>query len=72
MATSRGHGDDFSALWGGDASAKLSRRLSERWSIEGGAQYQALGTYDESLGGRKVELDLGHAVFVVVGMSYSF
>ena len=72
VATSRGRGDDFSVLWGGYASAKVSRRLSERWSIEGGAQFQALGTYDESLGGRQVELDLGHAVFLVVGLSYSF
>ena len=72
VATSRGHGDDFSVLWGGYLGAKVSYRLSDHWSIEGGAQFQALGKYDESLGGRKVELDLGHAIFLVAGLSYSF
>jgi hypothetical protein len=71
-ATSRGSGDDLGVVWGGYVSAKVAWHLSQHWSVEAGAQFQSLGTYDQKLGGRKVELDLSRSVFGVAGVSYSF
>jgi hypothetical protein len=71
-ARSRGQGDDLGLLWGGYVSGKVSYRLSDHWRVEGGAQFQALGKYDERIGGRRVEVDLGKAIFVTAGLSYSF
>ena len=71
-ARSRGEGDDFGVLWGGYVSGKFSYRLSDNWRVEGGAQFQALGKYDERIDGRRVEVDLGKAIFVTAGLSYSF
>ena len=72
IATSRGQGDDLGVLWGGYVRGKFSYRLSDHWRLEGGAQFQALGKYEERIGGRKAELDLGQAIFVTAGLSYSF
>ena len=72
VARSRGEGDDFGVLWGGYVSGKISYRINDQWRLEGGAQFQALGKYDERIDGRRVELDLGKAVFVTAGLSYSF
>ena len=71
-ATSAGRGSDMSLLLGGYASAKATYHLSQRWSLEGGVQFQTLGVYDKSVGGRKVELDLSKSIFIVVGLGYSF
>ncbi len=71
-ARSRGDGDDLGLLWGGYVSGKLSYRLSDHWRVEGGAQFQAMGKYDERIDGRRVEVDLGKAIFVTAGVSYSF
>jgi len=60
-------------LWGGYVGAEASYRFNEHWSATAGAQFQSLGTYDESFGGgRKVELDLSKAYYISVGLSYSF
>ena len=64
------------ARWGVEATVnyvggKFSYHLSDHWRLEGGAQYQALGKYEERIGGRKAELDLGQAIFVTAGLSYS-
>lgn len=71
-ATSIGRGSDTGLLLGGYASAKATWHLSERWSLDGGVQFQSLGVYNHSLGGRKVELDLSKSIFIVVGLGYSF
>jgi hypothetical protein len=72
VATSRGSGSACDFVWGGYVSGKVLYRFAENWSLEGGAQFQALGKFDQSLGGRRVELDLGETIFVTAGVSYSF
>jgi hypothetical protein len=72
VARSRGDGDDFGVLWGGYVSGKISYRINDQWRVEGGAQFQALGQYDERIDGRRVEVDLGKSIFVTAGISYSF
>jgi YD repeat-containing protein len=67
-----GGGSDLGLLWGGYLSAKVSWQLSERWSAEGGVQYQYLGTYDHNYGGQAMQLDLSKSVFITIGLGYSF
>lgn len=71
-STLSGRGGDFDVLWGGYVSAAVTWYLSERWSLAGGAQYQTLGDYEHSFGGRKVEVDLNNSWFVTFGLSYKF
>jgi hypothetical protein len=67
-----GGGSDLGLLWGGYLSAKVSWQLSERWSAEGGVQYQYLGTYEHNFGGQAMQLDLSKSVFITIGLGYSF
>jgi hypothetical protein len=71
-AVGSGGGSDLGLLWGGYLSAKVSWQLSERWSAEGGVQYQYLGTYEHNFGGQVMQLDLSKSVFITVGLGYSF
>jgi hypothetical protein len=72
FASGSGKGHDFSVLCGGYLSAKVAWQVSERWSVEGGLQYQLLGNYEHNLGGRTVQLDLSRSIFVTVGAGYRF
>ena len=56
----------------GYVSAKLSWQLSRRWNVEGGVQFQDLGVYRRSLGGRTVEMDLSKSMLVTVGRGLEF
>jgi len=67
-----GSGSDFALLWGYYVGANVSYQFSEHWSAVGGAQFQSLGTYTHTYGGRDVEVDLSHALFVTLGVSYTF
>ena len=67
-----GGGSDFGLLWGGYLSAKVSWQLSERWSAEGGVQYQYLGTYEHNFGGQVMQLDLSKSMFITIGLGYRF
>jgi len=67
-----GSGSDCDVLWGGYINVALTWYLSERWSLVGGGQYQSLANYENSFGGRKVEVDLGHTWFMTFGLSYTF
>ena len=67
-----GGGHDNAVLWGGYLSAAATWRFSENWSVIGGAQYQTLGNYQHSYGGRTVELDLSNSWFLTLGLSYTF
>jgi hypothetical protein len=67
-----GGGSDLGLLWGGYLSAKVSWQLSERWSAEGGVQYQYLGTYEHNYGGQVMQLDLSQSVFLTIGLGYRF
>jgi hypothetical protein len=70
--TTHGGGSDFNVLWGGYAALNADYRLSEKWGVIGGVQFQDLGTYNHSFDGRKVSLDLSQSVFFLAGVSYSF
>jgi hypothetical protein len=67
-----GGGSDLGLLWGGYLSAKVSWQLSERWSAEGGVQYQYLGTYEHNFGGQVMQLDLSKSMFITIGLGYRF
>jgi hypothetical protein len=71
-STLSGSGSDCDVLWGGYVSAAVTWYLSERWSLIGGGQFQTLGDYEHSFGGRKVEVDLSNCWFVTLGLSYKF
>ena len=72
LVSYNGHSHDLSLLWGYYASATAVLKISERWSIEGGVQFQDLGKYSQRLGFRKVELDFRHSIFLLAGISYTF
>ncbi len=67
-----GGGSDLGLLWGGYLSAQVAWQLSERWSAEGGVQYQYLGTYEHNFGGQAIQLDLSKSMFITIGLGYSF
>ena len=69
---SNGGGDDFDLLWGGYIGLDADYKLSEHWGISGGVQFQDLGKYNHSFGGREVDLDLSRSLFILVGVSYNF
>jgi hypothetical protein len=71
-STLSGNGSEFEVLWGGYVSAAVTWYLSERWSLIGGAQFQTLGDYEHSFGGREVEVNLSNSWFVTLGLSYTF
>ncbi len=70
--TKSGSGSDFSALYGYYVSLTAAYQLSERWAIEGGVQFQDLGTYEHNFAGRLAELNMKNSLFIQVGVSYSF
>lgn len=67
-----GSGSDQELLWGFYLAANANWRLSERWSAVGSLQYQNLGTYEQTFGTRKAELDLSSSLFITLGVSYNF
>lgn len=71
-STLSGSGSDFGVLWGGYVSATVTWYLSDNWSLAGGAQYQTLGEYQHSFGGRTAVVDLSKSWFVTLGLSYNF
>ena len=70
--TLSGGGSDGELLWGFYLDATASYRFSERWSAILGVQYQDVGTYSHSFSGRRVDADLGHSVFVTLGVGWNF
>jgi hypothetical protein len=71
-AITRGGGDDLSLLWGFYVGADATYQFNKHWGVDAGVQFQDLGVYDHSFGGRGVEVDLSRSLFVQVGVSYSF
>jgi hypothetical protein len=47
-------------------------RLSHSYSIYGGAEFQYLDSFDQSVAGHSVELDLSQSVFFVLGLQFHF
>ena len=71
-ASGSGQGSDTSLRFGGYLGTTLAWKLAKKWDFQAGAQYQYLGTYQHTLGGRALELDLSRAISVSLGVSYSF
>jgi hypothetical protein len=69
---SSGGGSDFDLLWGGYVGLDADYKISEHWGVSGGVQFQDLGNYNHSFGGREVNLDLSRSLFFLVGISYNF
>jgi hypothetical protein len=65
-------GSSCGVMWGGYLGANLSYQINRRWSVTGGVQWQGLSSYSQTLGTKKVELDMENALFVTIGVSYSF
>jgi len=67
-----GHGQQVSALPGGYIGLGLGYHLSERWGLTYQVHFQYNQQYDQSIGGRSVELDLNPSISQMIGVSYSF
>ena len=67
-----GAGHNTQVLWGFYLGANAAYQFSERWSAILGVQFQDVGTYSHSFGGRQVDADLGHSVFVTAGVGWNF
>lgn len=67
-----GSGSATDFLWGYYVGVNASWHLSKRWDVNGGVQYQDVGTFSQNLGSRSVQLDLGGTVFFTLGLSYKF
>lgn len=72
ITSASGNGNDNAFLWGGFVGANASWEFYDHWTAVGGVQYQNLGKYQHSFGGREVEMDLRNSIFVTVGVGYSF
>lgn len=67
-----GSGNDLGVLMGFYAGATTSWRFAERWSLQGGLQYENLGTYEQDFGGRTLQVDLNNAFYAAVGIGWCF
>ncbi len=72
--THSGSGSHSDWLVGGYVGGTFALDLTRQkdWQLVVGAQYQNLGDYTHKEGGQKAVLDLKAAVFVTVGVNYSF
>ena len=71
-STTSGGGNDTGLLWGWYVGASANYRIDKHWGIDAGVQFQDLGTYDHSFGGRHAVIDLSQSVFFTVGVSYGW
>jgi hypothetical protein len=69
---SSGSGSDSSFLIGGYLGGQVSYYFSRSWSAVAGVQYQKLGSIEQNMGGRKVDVDFSQTVFISLGVGYSF
>lgn len=71
-STTAGGGNDVGVLWGWYAGATANYQFTDHWGLSASVQFQDLGTYNHSFGGRTAQLDLSQSVFFELGVSYSF
>ncbi|HXP61230.1 MAG TPA: hypothetical protein VN829_12105 [Dongiaceae bacterium] len=64
------HSTGFQA--GAYAEAGLAYRVCHAASLIGGAQFQYLGDFNQSIAGSSAQLDLSQSVFVFLGFKYNF
>lgn len=57
---------------GAYAEAGLAYRVCRAASLFGGVQFQSLGNFNQSVGGRGAQLDLSQSVFCVLGIEFRF
>jgi hypothetical protein len=67
-----GSSSQTDVLVGGYVGGSLSYQLTEELSLVAGAQFQAEGQAVNNARGKQAVLDLGKAVFVSLGVTYSF
>jgi len=70
--TVSGSGHAGQMRFGGYAAGDISWQFAQRWSVVAGAQYQTLGNFTHSYGGREVVLNLSHSVFATLAVSWNF
>lgn len=70
--TRSGHGRDDGVVPGGYVAGTVIWKLRKDLDIFANAQYQALGSYSQTVKGKRAELNLGESVFVSIGMGVSF
>ena len=59
-------------LAGGYAGLTFSAALCKQANVFAGVQYQNVGTFTQSDGRKKAELDLGESIFLTLGLSIKF
>ncbi len=59
-------------LMGGYVAGNLSVAFSEHWALAAGVQFLDVGQYTHRLSDKEATLDLTKAVFVTIGLTYSF
>lgn len=70
--TTSGGGQNVAPLYGEYGRLDFAWQLDKHWGAEVGAQLQNLGVYSHDFGGRTVELDLSHSIFIEAGITYRF
>ena len=71
-ASSKGGGTAGDVLVGYYLGAMFNVALTQRATAFVGVQYQALGKYEHTEGGKKAVLDLNQSIFFSVGLGYAF
>jgi hypothetical protein len=72
VTSSSGSTSSVGCLVGAYAEAGLSFRVCSAASLFGAAQFQYLGTFNQSVSGRSVQLDLSQSVFCALGFKVHF
>ncbi|MGO8929778.1 MAG: hypothetical protein ACLQU3_23170 [Limisphaerales bacterium] len=70
--TSSGSSSSTGYQVGGYAEAGLAYRVCSAASLFGGVQFQSLGDFNQSVGGRRAQLDLSQSIFCVLGFEFHF
>jgi opacity protein-like surface antigen len=71
-ATRQDSGSESDFLIGLYAGMGISYAFDENWSVFAGAQFQTAGKSVSKEGGKEAVLDMGKAIVVNIGVSYSF
>jgi len=70
--THTGAGNRHDTLFGGYVGGQISVAVCRHATVFAGAQYQNVGTFRQTVGGKTAALDLGQSIFMTVGLGVSF
>ncbi len=70
--SSAGRGSHSDLLVGAFVSGNLAYAITPRTSVFVGAQFQHLGDFKQTVGGRQAQLDLSKSIFVTAGVGFNF